>query len=514
MTEPKQLALFWCKLFYELIYEERSDVTAYLEELSQREILFPDGKMKKPSLSTLWRKWRAYRSGGYENLVRQPRCDRGQIRTVDQEILAKAIEIKKELPSRSARKINEYIEECYGKTIAPTTMYRHLRHAGATRIKLEHSTQKVRCRWTRDHSNSLWVGDTEDGPHVLIDGRAYPTYLSGFIDVHSRYIVDARYYLRENRQILIDNLLRAWEINGLPRSLYVDNAKIYYCEELQHACAGLEIKLLHRPPREPESGGIIEKFFQSVQSLFESEVRAGDILDLDRLNRTLSAWLSVSYHQSIHSETGETPHRRYQTGLLAKRQVDMDVAVRFFMKRAARKVHNDFSDISVKGRLYRVDHKLRGDTIMVHWDEFSDLTTVLLYSMQGQYLGQGHLHNREQQEQPFVSHPCGKPQHDFLSMWENKHRQQLDKQCAGIDYTNAAQTKQWPFLSFLASMARLLGRKNGTSSFSTTEFEALDKIYRHCPNLNEAILCEAFANAEYHDIVNIAYQLQLIQTGE
>jgi len=144
----------------------------------------------------------------------------------------------------------------------------------------------------------LWVGDIEYGPYVLIEGQAYQTYLSAFIDVHSRYIVDARYYLRENRQILIDNLLRAWEINGLPRAIYVDNGKIYYSEELQHACAGLEIKLLHRPPRQPEPGGIIEKFFQSVQSLFESEVRAGDILDLDRLNRAFSAWLNVSYHQN------------------------------------------------------------------------------------------------------------------------------------------------------------------------------------------------------------------------
>ena len=226
MTEPKQWALFWCKLFYELIYEERSDVTAYLEELSRREIVFPDGKLKKPSLSTLWRKWRAYRNGGYDNLVRQPRGDRGQIRAVAQEILEEAVAIKKELPQRSAHKINEYLAQNYGTTIAPTTLYRHLRQAGATKIKLGQSTQKVRCRWTRDHSNSLWVGDLEDGPHVLIAGQACQTYLSAFIDVHSRYIVDARYYLRENRQVLIDNLLRAWEINGLPRALYVDYGNI------------------------------------------------------------------------------------------------------------------------------------------------------------------------------------------------------------------------------------------------------------------------------------------------
>ena len=35
-----------------------------------------------------------------------------------------------------------------------------------------------------------------------------PTHLSAFIDCHSRYVVEARYYLRENLDILIDSLLR------------------------------------------------------------------------------------------------------------------------------------------------------------------------------------------------------------------------------------------------------------------------------------------------------------------
>ncbi|MBU0768710.1 MAG: DDE-type integrase/transposase/recombinase, partial [Proteobacteria bacterium] len=381
MTDQQQWSLFWCKLLYPLIYDERQDVTVYLKEISEQEIIFPNGKLKKPSLATLWRKWRAYRNRGYEGLARQPRQDQGKIRAVDQEILDRAIEIKKDLPSRSAWKINEFLDDYYGKTIAEPTLYRHLRHAGATRRKLEASKKKVRCRWTRNHSNSLWLGDIEYGPNILVDGQARKTYLSTFIDAHSRFIVDARYYLRENTAVLIDNLLRAWSIRGLPRAIHLDNAKIYYSEQLQHACASLEIKLLHRPPREPEPGGLIEKFFQSAQSLFESEVRAGHILNLDQLNQALSAWINVSYHHKPIRETGQTPYERYYKGLQAKRSVDMDVAIRFFMRKAQRKVHGDFSDVSVQGRLYRVDPKLRGDKVIVHWDEFSEMKTVLIYSL-------------------------------------------------------------------------------------------------------------------------------------
>jgi hypothetical protein len=40
-----------------------------------------------------------------------------------------------------------------------------------------------------------------------VDGEATATHLSAFIDCHSRYVVEARYYLRQNLDILIDSLL-------------------------------------------------------------------------------------------------------------------------------------------------------------------------------------------------------------------------------------------------------------------------------------------------------------------
>ena len=98
----------------------------------------------------------------------------------------------------------------FGRTLPSSTLYRHLRREGATRLKLGVSTQKIRCRWTREHSNALWLGDFEHGPAVMHEGQAVKTHLSAWIDCHSRYIVEARYYLRENLDILIDSLLRAW----------------------------------------------------------------------------------------------------------------------------------------------------------------------------------------------------------------------------------------------------------------------------------------------------------------
>ena len=191
---------------------------------------------------------------------------------------------------------------------------RTLRREGATRRKLGIATETMRCRWSREQSNALWVGDFEHGPPVVEHGQAVKTHLSAWIDCPSRYVVGARYCMRENLDILIDSLLRAWGHHGASRELYVDNAKIYHAKALTLACTQLNIKLLHRPPRDPAAGGLIERFFQTAQGQFEAEVRATRPLTLDNLNRLLQAWLTTAYHVRMHSETAETPHQRVARG--------------------------------------------------------------------------------------------------------------------------------------------------------------------------------------------------------
>jgi len=290
MNEKEQArGLFWCSLLRPLIEGETEDGDALrcLREIAAREHVFPDGQRGKVSVSTLRRKWRAFQKGGFEALARKRRRDRGQSRKHTPEILQRAVELKTEQPFRSDETINQFLQLQFGKQIPKATLYRHLKQAGATRLKLGVTGIKIRCRWTREQTNELWLGDFEEGPYVLYEGQPVRTHLSAFIDCHSRYIVTARYYFRQTLDILIDTLLRAWTAHGASRELYLDNAKVYHADALKAACYALNIKLLHRPPRDPAPGGLIERFFQTVQTQFEAEVRAGDILALDRLKSGL-----------------------------------------------------------------------------------------------------------------------------------------------------------------------------------------------------------------------------------
>jgi transposase len=157
--EHEKWAIFWCDLLSPVIYGEiEPELTnPFLKQIADEQIQFPDGRIGKPSLSTLRRKLNRYRQGGFDALARKHRNDRKKPRNIATRIIDKAVELKKEQPRRSPAAINRFLEEIYGATVPRSTLYRHLKQAGATRIKLGVLQKKVRKRWTRNHTHDLWV---------------------------------------------------------------------------------------------------------------------------------------------------------------------------------------------------------------------------------------------------------------------------------------------------------------------------------------------------------------------
>jgi len=184
-------AVFWCSLLGPILLDEvtTGERRRYLKQLSQEEVTLPNGRRKRISYSTLRRKVQRYRKQKIAGLRRRRRRDRGQPRKKRQAMIARAVELKRQQPYRSPRAINKLLAKEFGRTIPPSTMNRHFRQQGVTRQKLGvGKPKKIRCRWTRDHSNALWVGDFSEGPAVIHEGRAIKSHLSVWIDCHSRYV--------------------------------------------------------------------------------------------------------------------------------------------------------------------------------------------------------------------------------------------------------------------------------------------------------------------------------------
>jgi len=506
-------AVFWCSLLSPVLLGEIPEAKRepYFQELSREERLLPNGQRRCISVRTFRRQWRRLKDGGVRALYRRRRSDRGKARKKHADLLARAVELKRKQPRRSDKVINRILKREFRRTVPRSTLYEHLRREGATRRKLGVSKQKVRCRWTRDQPGALWLGDFEHGPLVMQRGEAIKTHLSAWIDCHSRYIVEARYYVRENLDILIDSLLRAWGSHGASRELYVDNAKIYHAKALRLACTQLNIKLLHRPPRDPAPGGLIERFFGTCQTQFEAEVRASQILTLDELNRALAAWLEVAYHQEINRETGQTPHERYHESSCLVRHVDLGAVLTFFHERVRRKVDEDHSDVRIGNLFFAVDAKLRGDPVIVEYDPFSSLEEVQLYSPADVYLGRGKRYQRElgahpQPEPAEAAEPITPHYIDVLLAEHEALHQKRRSQ--GIDYHSARQRNVWSLTGFAGVLARLLGRQGGLSGLTAREMEILAAFHSRHDRLNESLLREAFSQAASATIPEVLFQLQ------
>ena len=67
--QDEEWSVFWCSLLQPVFFGDidPADKQRFLNEVAQREYLFPNGVRKNPSLSTLQRKLRQYRRAGDAN---------------------------------------------------------------------------------------------------------------------------------------------------------------------------------------------------------------------------------------------------------------------------------------------------------------------------------------------------------------------------------------------------------------------------------------------------------------
>jgi len=118
-------AVFWCSLLSPLLVGEipADQRGRYFRELSEEERLLPNGRRKRISVRTLRRQWSRLREQGVPGLFRRRRKDRGQARKAQADLLARAVELKKEQPYRSDQVINPILKREFGRVVPRSTLY-------------------------------------------------------------------------------------------------------------------------------------------------------------------------------------------------------------------------------------------------------------------------------------------------------------------------------------------------------------------------------------------------------
>jgi len=228
----------------------RGEISVRIAEIASRAIMLPDGSERCFSERTLWSWWSAYKKKGLTGLLPRTRSDLGLPREITPELLAAAIEKRKEVPSRSTKTIIDILER--EKVVAEgqlrrSTLDRHLDLAGYSRRRLKTLGAKRYIRILFEHPNQLWVGDYHEAP-ILFDpptGGFRTIHLNAFIDHYSKLVPHGQWYKNERLPTLEDTFKKSALKCGLPVGIYVDRGAVYRSEDFAFALAVFHIRLYH-----------------------------------------------------------------------------------------------------------------------------------------------------------------------------------------------------------------------------------------------------------------------------
>ena len=360
---------------------EQGEVRCEMQKIAKRRHEIPGTTRTTISVQTLKRWLAAFLLHGLLGLMPALRSDYGRSRKIPLVWLDKAIALRREVPSRTARVLVEILSMQSGcPKINAHTLDKNLRQLGLTRKQIVRPKTRAR-RWSARHVNDLWQGDASDGIWLPDprdpQGKKLLTKLFLWIDDVSRFVTHAEFFYDQKLPRMERTLKLAVLRRGSPGRLYVDNGNVYVARQFSAMLVELGIKLIHSRVGQPRGRGKVERIFQTLQNDFYPEVYAANLQTLSELNEALWAWLKLIYHQRLHSDTRRTPLDLYQEQIEHVRCADPTVVARAFLWRFPRKVtRNGF--VSLFSNEYSVDPAWGGQTIELRCDPF-DLSRVDVY---------------------------------------------------------------------------------------------------------------------------------------
>jgi len=330
---------------------------------------------------TLRRYMAAFKRRGFDGLLPRERKDKGTCKAIVPEALQLALELRQELPARSAERIQQLLAG-EGFAVARSTLERQLRQRGLSGREMAASQKSTASRrFNRVGRNTLWQADLKYGPYLpdpRRPGHKMRTYLLAMIDDATRLVVHGQFYLNQKLPVLEDNLRKAILRCGVPDNLYVDNGKIYISHWLRLACAKLRIRHLHTRAYSPQSKGKIEAFNGTVEE-FLREVQLEKPQTLEQLNEFFRVWLSEGYNHRVHSALDKiSPAQAFARDPKPLRFSSPEALRDAFLWEKSPRVDKS-GCISLNGVCYEVGVEYVRQRLVVRYDPF-DLSLVEVWS--------------------------------------------------------------------------------------------------------------------------------------
>ena len=342
------------------------------------------------SIRTLYRYERSFSEegfGGLKPMNREMRRQQGLPENFE-ELVNEAIQLKREVPSRSVAQII-LILEMEGH-VAPgilkrSTLQRYLYKGGFGKKQIKKYSEARKSsskRFCKPHRMMLTESDIKYGLKLPIgpNGTKVQTYLVVIIDNHSRYVLEARWYDHQKESIVEDCYHRAVLKHGKMLATYHDNGKQFISRQLLQSLSRLGIRVLRAKPYAPQSKGGVEVFNRFVNS-FLAEANAQKIRTMEELNEFWEIWLEEYYHMKPHEgieeyykslgspvpSGGISPIQEWNRDSRPLTFLDTKVVGEAFQHRGTREVDKG-GCISVAGKIYETSTSLIGATVDITYD--------------------------------------------------------------------------------------------------------------------------------------------------
>lgn len=371
--------------------------TVFNDPVNKRTITFGE--------RTIFTYYGNYKKYGFEGLKPKIKSNKGKHPSISEELLKDILNLKEELPCRSAQKIVamlEIVKKVDKGFLNVRTVNRILYYYGYTRENLSKDT-RVYVKHEKKAINIMWQSDIMEGFYIS-DGSdsSKLVYLIGFIDDHSRRILHCQFYFDATLTRLEDSLKKAVTKFGAPTSLYVDNGKVFISDNFKLICAKLGIKLIYSTPYHPQGKGKIEVFWRNVQSSFVTEIKQNKVLNIMELNDMFQGWLKTEYHDRIHSSLSKTPVESWMGSLNQGTKLNFFSPVQLdeiFLHYDERTV-DKYGCISFEGNTYEIDGQLVGKKIGLRYSPFHLDSIHVYYNCK--YFGIANIINLKRQKHKSV----------------------------------------------------------------------------------------------------------------
>lgn len=341
----------------------------------------------------------SYRQGGFDGLkpkAREPHYHGLAPGNLD-DLVAEAIQLRREVPTRSVEQIITILE--MERKVTPgalkrSTLQRHMQEAGFSASQMQvyrEARESSSRRFCKPNRMMLIQGDIKYGPKLPIgkNGAKVQTYLSSALDDHSRMVLHSQFYDNQEEAIVADTFRKAILKFGRFDSCYFDNGSQYVAKQLKLSLARLSIRVSHAPIKSGKSKGKVEKFHQVVDD-FIAEAKAKKVSTLEELNRYWRIFLDEYYHKKPHDgireyyeglgvsipPAGITPVQEFERDTRPLTFLDVNVVGEAFLYHETRKVDKG-ACISFQGKKYETRPSLIGQTVEISYDPAAPETVTV-----------------------------------------------------------------------------------------------------------------------------------------